>query len=88
MAPIDFTGKVARLWLKVEGVEHLGELEVLLGDSNLANATGSACASAQSQQWMTDGDWVVVRGAVDARRDGRRHAGSRRDHRRQGPRRR
>lgn len=60
MAPIDFTGKVARLWLKLEGVEHLGELEVQLGDANLANAYRFSLRTGQSRQWFTDGDWVSV----------------------------
>ena len=60
MAPIDFTGSVARLWLKVEGVEHLGELEVQLGDANLANAFRFSLRTGQSRQWFTDGDWVSV----------------------------
>jgi peptidoglycan/xylan/chitin deacetylase (PgdA/CDA1 family) len=60
MAPIDFTGKVARLWLKVDGVDHLGELEVQLGDGSLANAFRFSLRTGQSRQWFTDGDWVSV----------------------------
>jgi peptidoglycan/xylan/chitin deacetylase (PgdA/CDA1 family) len=60
MAPIDFTGKVARLWLKVDGVDHLGELQVQLGDSNLANAFTFNLRGGQSRQWFADGDWVSV----------------------------
>jgi peptidoglycan/xylan/chitin deacetylase (PgdA/CDA1 family) len=60
MAPIDFSGKVARLWLKLEGVEHLGDLEVQLGDSGLANAFRFDLRGGQSQQWFTDGDWISI----------------------------
>jgi peptidoglycan/xylan/chitin deacetylase (PgdA/CDA1 family) len=60
MPGIDFTGKVAQLWLKVEDVEHLGELQVQLGDSNLANAFVFDLRSGQSRQWISEGDWVSV----------------------------
>jgi peptidoglycan/xylan/chitin deacetylase (PgdA/CDA1 family) len=60
MAPIDVRGKVARLWLEVEGVEHLGELELQLGDHDLANAFRFSLRTGQSRQWFTDGDWVSV----------------------------
>lgn len=60
MAPIDFTGKLARLWIKLEGVEHLGTLEVQLGDSGLANAFTFSLRTGQRRQWFTDGDWVSV----------------------------
>ena len=52
--------QTAQLWLKVEGVDHLGELEVQLGDANLANAFVFDLRSGQSRQWVTEGDWVSV----------------------------
>ena len=60
MPGFDFTGKTIALWLKVENVAHLGELEVQLGDSNLANAFVFDLRSGQSRQWISEGDWVSV----------------------------
>lgn len=60
MAPIDFTGKVARVWLKLEGVEHLGDLEIQLGNGNLSSAFEFSLRTGQSRQWFTDGDWVSI----------------------------
>ncbi|MBV8757016.1 MAG: IPT/TIG domain-containing protein [Deltaproteobacteria bacterium] len=58
MPAFDFTKQTARLWLKIEGVARIGELEVQLGDSNLANAFVFDLRSGQSRQWITEGDWV------------------------------
>lgn len=60
MPAFDFTGKTAQLWLKVEGVDHLGELEIQLGDGNLTNAFVFDLRSGQSRQWVSEGDWVSV----------------------------
>jgi peptidoglycan/xylan/chitin deacetylase (PgdA/CDA1 family) len=60
MAPIDFTGKVARVWLKVEDLAHIGDLEIQLGSGNLTSAYEFSLRSGQFQQWFTDGDWVSV----------------------------
>ena len=55
---VDFTGKDLKIWVKVENVAHLRELFVLLGDSHLQSYYRFSIASAQGQQWMTEGDWV------------------------------
>jgi len=60
MTPIDFTGKVARVWVKLEGVDHLGDLEIQLGSGNLSNAFEFSLRTGQSRQWFTDGDWISV----------------------------
>lgn len=60
MAPIDFTGKVARVWVKLEGVDHLGDIEIQLGNENLTSAFEFSLRTGQSRQWFTDGDWVSV----------------------------
>ncbi len=60
MPAFDFTGKTVQLWLKVDGLAHLGELEVQLGDGDLANAFVFDLRSGQSRQWISDGDWVSV----------------------------
>jgi peptidoglycan/xylan/chitin deacetylase (PgdA/CDA1 family) len=60
MSPIDFTGKVARVWVKLEGVEHLGTLEIQLGSNNLTSAFEFSLRTGQSRQWFTDGDWVSI----------------------------
>lgn len=57
-APIDFTAKDLKIWIKIENVTHLTTLEVSLGDATLANAFRFRLRSTQGQQWMTNGDWV------------------------------
>jgi peptidoglycan/xylan/chitin deacetylase (PgdA/CDA1 family) len=57
-APIDFTGKDLKLWVKIENVTHMTALDVTVGDATLANAFRFRLRSTQGQQWMTDGDWV------------------------------
>ena len=56
--PIDVRDNVLKIWVKVDNVAHLAALDVWLGDSRFANVYKFRLRSTQSQQWMTDGDWV------------------------------
>lgn len=58
LAPIDFTNHDLKVWLKIENVTRLTTLEVSLGDATLTNAFRFRLRSTQSQQFMTNGDWV------------------------------
>jgi peptidoglycan/xylan/chitin deacetylase (PgdA/CDA1 family) len=57
-AAVDFTGKDLKVWLEIENVTHLTNLDISLGDATLANAFRFRLRSTQGQQWMTNGDWV------------------------------
>lgn len=57
-APVDFRDNVLKLWVKVDNVAHLAALDVWLGGSGLHDVYKFRLRSTQSQQWMTDGDWV------------------------------
>ncbi len=59
MEPIDFTDRMAKVWIKVDNVDHVRSLDLVLGDSSFANSYTFKLASTQAQQWTTDGDWVA-----------------------------
>ena len=58
IAPVDFTNNDLKIWVKVDHVAHLAALDVWLGDSGLRDVYKFRLRSSQSQQFMTDGDWV------------------------------
>ncbi|NVB85068.1 MAG: polysaccharide deacetylase family protein [Kofleriaceae bacterium] len=58
MAPIDFTDRMPKIWIKVDNVEHVKSLDLVLGDSGFANSYTFKLASTQADKWTTDGDWV------------------------------
>ena len=58
IAPVDFTDNDLKIWVKVDHVAHLAALDVWLGDSGLHDLYKFRLRSTQSQQFMTDGDWV------------------------------
>ncbi len=59
LAPIDFTDHVPKLWVKLDNASHATTLQLVLGDSNLANSYRFAFHSTQAQRWTTEGDWVA-----------------------------
>lgn len=59
LPPIDFTGHVPKLWVKLDNVTAAANLQLWLGDSNLANAYRFSFHSTQGQRWTTEGDWVA-----------------------------
>ena len=60
LAPIDFTGHVPKLWVKVDNVTSAATLQLVLGDSSFANAFRFSFHSTQGQRWTTNGDWVAL----------------------------
>jgi hypothetical protein len=59
MPAIDFTDRMPKVWIKLENVEHVQTLDLVLGDSNFANSYVFKLASTQGQQYTTEGDWVA-----------------------------
>lgn len=59
LAPIDFTARVPKIWVKLDNVTHAANLQLVLGDSNLANSYRFSFHSTQGQKWSTEGDWVA-----------------------------
>lgn len=57
---IDFTNHVPKLWVKLANITSTATLELVLGDSNFANAYRFAFHSTQGQRWTTNGDWVAL----------------------------
>jgi peptidoglycan/xylan/chitin deacetylase (PgdA/CDA1 family) len=60
LSPIDFTGYMPKLWVKIDHVTSAASLQLVLGDSNLANQFRFSFHSTQGQRWTTDGDWVAL----------------------------
>jgi peptidoglycan/xylan/chitin deacetylase (PgdA/CDA1 family) len=60
LPPIDFTGYMPKLWVKIDHVKSASRLQLALGDSNLANQFRFSFHSTQAQRWTTDGDWVAL----------------------------
>ena len=54
--PIDLNGTMLKVWLKVDSMTHVSDLDIVLGTG--ADQFVFPLRSAQSQQWITDGDWV------------------------------
>jgi peptidoglycan/xylan/chitin deacetylase (PgdA/CDA1 family) len=55
----DLRGRTFKLWLKVDGIQHVQSLELLAGDSNLSNMFRFKLISHQGQPWITEGAWVA-----------------------------
>ncbi|MFZ5893493.1 MAG: MopE-related protein [Myxococcota bacterium] len=59
LGSFDFTGKMPRLWVKLDSVTAAATLQLYLGSNNLADHYKFAFESTQGQQWTTEGDWVA-----------------------------
>lgn len=66
MPAMDLSDHMIKVVLRVDNVIHLGSIDVMLGDSNFANAYTFSLKSGQGQQYMTDGDWVSFSVSWDA----------------------
>ena len=60
LPPIDFTGRMPKLWVKVDHVTSTAKLQLVLGDTNLTNQFRFSFHSTQGQRWTTEGDWVAL----------------------------
>jgi len=58
MPAVDVSDHMIKVVLRVDNIAHAQTLDVVLGDSNFANAYTFQLKSGQGQQYMTDGDWV------------------------------
>jgi len=58
LGTFDFTGKMPRLWVKLDSPTTASTLQLYLGNNNLADQYKFSFNSTQGQQWTTDGDWV------------------------------
>ncbi len=59
LGTFDFTGKMPRLWVKLDDPTKAATLQLYLGNNNLADQYKFSFNSTQGQQWTTDGDWVA-----------------------------
>lgn len=59
LGTFDFTGKMPRLWVKLDSPTTASTLQLYLGNNNLADQYKFSFNSTQGQQWTTDGDWVA-----------------------------
>jgi FG-GAP repeat/Putative metal-binding motif/Polysaccharide deacetylase len=59
LGTFDFTGKMPRLWVKLDSPATASTLQLYLGSNNLADQYKFTFNSTQGQQWTTDGDWVA-----------------------------
>lgn len=58
LGTFDFTGKMPRLWVKLDDTTTASSLQLYLGNNNLADQYKFSFNSSQGQQWTTNGDWV------------------------------
>jgi peptidoglycan/xylan/chitin deacetylase (PgdA/CDA1 family) len=74
MPAIDFTGKMLKVWMRVDNIAHAAALDIQIGNSNFSNAYVFNMKSTQGQQWITDGDWVSFSLSWDSNDTGTRGA--------------
>lgn len=55
----DFTGKMPRVYVKLDNVTKVSGLDLYLGNNNLADYFKFTMNSTQAQKWTTEGDWVA-----------------------------
>ena len=55
---MDFSQSMPRIWVKLEGIEHIQTLQFYMGSNNFTNQYKFRWDSSQGQQWTTEGDWV------------------------------
>lgn len=60
MAAINTTGKVPRLWVKVENISTIVSLVLYLGDTTFTNFWQWNVWQSGSTQFALDGEWVVI----------------------------